>query len=66
MKGRGGRGQLLFVSLVDGIGISNQMAKHPSAVSEFCRLQNVGIVYEGGSSSLHTRMNAAARLMQPL
>ena len=60
-------GQLLFVSLVDGISISNHMAKHRSAVSVFCRLQNVvSACNAGGSSSLHTRMNAAARLMQPL
>ena len=65
-RGRGG-GQLLSVSLVDGISISNHMAKHRNAVSVFCRLQNVASACNaGGSSSLHTRMNAAARLMQPL
>jgi hypothetical protein len=41
------------------------MAKHRSAVSVFCRVQNVGSACNaGGSSSLLTRMNAAARLMQ--
>jgi hypothetical protein len=40
------------------------MAKHRNAVSDFCRLQNVGSACNaGGSSSLHTRVNAAARLM---
>ena len=69
MRGRGGRGQSqsASVSLVDGISISNQMAKHRSAVSVFSRLQNAASTCNaGGSSSLHTRMNAAARLMQPL
>ena len=67
MRGRGGWGQLQFVSLVDAISINNQMAKHRSAVSIFCQLQNVASACNaGGSSSLHTRMNAAARLMQPL
>jgi hypothetical protein len=43
------------------------MAKQRSAVSVFCRVPNVGSTCDaGGSSSLHTRMNAAARLMQPL
>ena len=43
------------------------MAKHRSAVSFIRRLQNVPFACNaGGSSSLHTRMNAAARLMQPL
>ena len=43
------------------------MAKHRNAVSCFCRVQNVASACNaGGSSSLHTRMNAAARLMQPL
>ena len=55
------------MSLVDGISISNQMAKNRNAVSVFCRVQNVASACNaGGSSSLHTRMNAAARLMQPL
>jgi hypothetical protein len=41
------------------------MAKHRSAVSVFCRVHNVGSVCNaGGGSILHTRMNAAARLMQ--
>ncbi len=63
----GGGGELQPVSLVDGISISNQMAKHRSAVSVFCRFENVGSACNaGGSSSLYTRMNAAARLMQPL
>ena len=63
----GGGGKLQPVSLVDGISISNQMAKHRSAVSVFCRFENVGSACNaGGSSSLYTRMNAAARLMQPL
>ena len=62
-------GGLLFASLADGIIISNQMAKHRSAVSILCRAHNVVFAcnsYTGGSSSLHKRMNAAARLMQPL
>ena len=43
------------------------MAKHRNAVSVFCRLHNAASACNvGGSSSLHTRMNAAARLMQPL
>ena len=55
------------VSLVEAISISNHMAKHRNAVSVFCRLQNVASACNaGGSSSLHTRMNAAARFMQPL
>jgi hypothetical protein len=67
MRGRGGGGQLLSASLVDGISISNQMAKHRNAVSVSCRVQNVASVCNaGGSSSLLTRMNAAARVMQPL
>ncbi len=69
MSDRGGWGQLRPGSslLVDAISISNHMAKHRSAVSVFCRLQNVGSACNaGGSSSLHTRMNAAARLIQPL
>ena len=67
-KAEGCGGQLLFAaSLVDAISISNHMAKHRSAVSVFCRLQNVASACNaGGSSSLHTRMNTAARLMQPL
>jgi hypothetical protein len=63
----GGAGQLLFVSLVDAISISNRMAKHRSAVSCSCRLHNVTSACKaGGSSSLHTRMNATARMMQTL
>jgi hypothetical protein len=43
------------------------MAKHRSAVSVFSRLQNVASACNaGGSSSLHTRINAAARFMKPL
>ncbi len=62
-----GRGQLQFVSLFDGISISNHMAKHRNAVSVCCRVHNVGSARNaGGSSSLRTRMNAAVRLMQPL
>ena len=60
-------GQSLFVSLVDGISISNHMAKHRNAVSVNCRVKNVASACNaGGSSSLHMRINAAARLMQPL
>jgi hypothetical protein len=60
-------GTLPKVSLVDGISISNHMAKHRNAVSVFCRVRNVASACNaGGSSSLHTRMNAAARFMQPL
>ncbi len=56
-----------FVSLVDGISINNHMAKHRNAVSDCCRDRNVASACNaGGSSSLHTTMNAAARLMQPL
>jgi hypothetical protein len=63
----GGRGQLPPVSLVDAISISNQMQKHRSNVSVFYRVTNTGSACNaGGNSSLHTRMNAAARLMQPL
>jgi hypothetical protein len=45
------------------------MAKHRSAVCDICRAsaQNVASACNtGGSSSLDTRMNSAARLMQPL
>jgi hypothetical protein len=64
---RGTGGQLPEVSVVDAISISNQMANHRSAVSVCCRVHNVGSTCNaGGSSSLHKRMNAAARLMQPL
>jgi hypothetical protein len=67
VKRGGWGGQLLSDACVDGISISNQMAKHRSAVSVFCRFQNVGSACNaGGSSSLHTRMNAAARLMQTM
>ncbi len=61
-----GWGQLLFVSLVDAISISNHMAKHRSAVSVPCRPHNVGSACNAGGSSLHTRMKGAVRLMQPL
>ncbi len=61
------RGQLPCVSLVDAINISNQMANHRNAVSFLRRAHNVvSACNTGGSSSLHTRMNAAARLMQSL
>ncbi len=42
------------------------MTKHQSAISVHCRLPNVACACNAGGSSLHTRMNAAARLMQPL
>jgi hypothetical protein len=43
------------------------MAKHRKAVSVFSRVQNVASACNaGGSSSLNKRINAAARLMQPL
>ena len=52
---------------VDNISISNHMAKYRIAVSVCCRLENVkSACNAGGSSSLHTRINAAARFMQPL
>ena len=64
---RGMGGQQCCASLLDGISISNHMTKHRSAVSVFCRVQNVGSACNaGGSSSLHTRMNAAERLMKLL
>ena len=67
MKKSGGGGQLRLVSLVDSISISNHMAKHRCAVSVCCQFHYVGTACNAGSSSsLHTRMNAAARLMQPL
>jgi hypothetical protein len=54
--GKGG-GQLHSASLLDGISISNHMAKHRNAVFFPCRLQNVGSACNaGGSSSLHTRI----------
>ena len=66
-KAEGGGGQLLFALLVDAISITNQIANYRSAVSVHGRLENVGSVFNaGGSSSLHTTMNAAACLMQPL
>jgi hypothetical protein len=61
------RGQLPSASLVDGISISNHMAKHRNDVAVLCRVQNVASACNaGGSSSLHKKMKAAARLMQPL
>ena len=43
------------------------MAKHRNAVPVPCRIKNVASACNaGGSSSLHTIMNAAARFMQPL
>ena len=66
-KAEGCGGQLLLASLVNAISNSNHMTKHRNAVSVFCRLHNVASACNaGGSSSLHTTMNAAARLMQPL
>jgi hypothetical protein len=66
-EGQMGRWQSLCVSLVDAVCVSNQMAKHRSAVSTTNRVLNADCTYGGvGSSSLHTRMNAVARLMQPL
>ncbi len=63
----GNRGQLHPVSLVSFISVSNHMAKQRSAVSVLSRVKNAWSAYNaGGSSSLHTRMNATARLMQPL
>ena len=64
----GGGGQSLpSRSLVDAISISNEMAKHRNAVPVFCRLHNIASACNaGGSSSLHTRMNAAARVMRQL
>ena len=62
-------GQCECCSLVDAINISNQMQKHRNAVSFAGRLQTIGCITACnvvGSSSLYTRMNAAARLMQPL
>ena len=53
---RGGGGQLLLVSLVDGISISNHMAKHRNAFSVSCRGQNVVVVSPEGCSSLQTRI----------
>ena len=62
-QGGGGVGRKLHpFSLVDEISINNQMAKQPSAVEN----NFVTVCYVGGSSSLHTTMNATARLMQPL
>ena len=62
--GQRGGGHLQSVSLVDGISISNHTAKHRNAVSFRYRVQNVASACNaGGSSSLHTRINAAARLM---
>ena len=69
VKSKGGGGQLQLVSLVDTISIGNQMAKHRNAVSDFCIVQNIESACACNavdSSSLHTRMNAVARLMQPL
>ena len=43
------------------------MTKHRNAVFVFCRLHNIASACNaGGSSSLPIRMNAAARLIQPL
>ncbi len=60
-------GQLHKFLLAVAISISNQMTKHRNAVSIFCRLPNdASACNAGGGSSLHTRMNAAKRLMQQL
>jgi hypothetical protein len=45
--------------------MSNQMAKHRNAVIHHM-MNGKSACNAGGSSSLHTRMNVAARLMQPL
>ena len=65
-EGQRGAGQLLSeTSLVDGISISNHMAKHRYAVSVLYRIQNATTACNaGGSSSLHKRMNAAAAAMR--
>ena len=66
---RGVGGLLLFVfiaGLIDAISISNQVANHVFAVSCTCRIHNFAGFNAGGSSSLHTRMKVAARLMRPL
>jgi hypothetical protein len=71
---RGVGGLLLFVfiaGLIDAISISYQVANHVLAVSCSCRIRNVAgsnrfFCNAGGSSSLHTRMKVAARLMRPL
>ena len=60
-----GEGHLQYALLVDAICSSNQMAYHGSAVSNSCRFTNAPC-NAGGSGSLQTRMNAAARLIQPL
>ncbi len=55
------------VSILEAISITNQIANYRSAVSVHGRLENAGSVFNaGGSSSLHTTMNAAARLIQLL
>jgi hypothetical protein len=52
---------------VDAISISNQMAKHRNTISVRCRVQNVASACNaGGSSSLHQRITATARLMRLL
>jgi hypothetical protein len=64
----GGGGQLLFVSLVDAISVSNkkvsnQMAKHRNAVSVCCRNHNAASASNtGGSSSLRTRIDRRGAL----
>jgi hypothetical protein len=63
----GGGWQLQSVLLVDGISISNQVAKHRRSVTFLCRIPDPkSACNAGASSSLRTRMNAAARLMPPL
>ncbi len=54
-----------IISILEAISITNQIANYRSAVTVHGRLPNVGSVFNaGGSSSLHTTMNAAARLIQ--
>jgi hypothetical protein len=66
-EGGGGQSPSVSTSSVDGISISDQIAKHRRAVSVTCRLHNAASACNAGSSSsLYTRINAAARLMQPL
>jgi hypothetical protein len=46
--------RLISVSLVDVISIGNQMAKHRSAVSDFCQVQKVRAACNTGGGSLNT------------
>ena len=62
-EGQRGRWQSLCVSLVDAVCVSNQMAKHRSAVSITNRVLNADCTYGGvGSSSLHTTMKSAGAI----